>query len=52
MRTSRVDDPIAGKQTIAATPGMPPGRLPAIKRTAVDAILRELLERGTVLTRA
>jgi hypothetical protein len=45
-------NPIAAKQAIADAFGLPLGRLPPDKRAAIDAMLRETLERGAVLARA
>jgi hypothetical protein len=47
-----VASPIAAKQAIADALGMPLGRLAADQRAAIDAILREALERSAVLARA
>jgi hypothetical protein len=45
-------NPIAAKQAIADALAMPLGRLPPDRRAAIDAMLRETLERNAVLARA
>lgn len=45
-------NPIAAKQAIADALAMPLGRLPPSRRAAIDAMLRETLERSAVLARA
>lgn len=45
-------NPIAAKQAIADALAMPLGRLPPARRAAIDAMLRETLERNAVLARA
>jgi hypothetical protein len=52
FREPMFPNPIAAKQAIADALGMPLGRLAADQRAAIDAILREALERSAVLARA
>jgi hypothetical protein len=52
FREPMFPNPIAAKQAIADALGMPLGRLAAERRAAIDAILREALERSAVLARA
>jgi hypothetical protein len=52
FREPMFPNPIAAKQAIADALGLPLGRLAADQRAAIDAILRETLERSAVLARA